>query len=291
MKRRHKILLTAVFAHLALVICGAATLKIPGSNPVSKAVRAYGQISGADSGYGFFAPGVGSQFRFSFTMTDAEGNQWHDDLRFGTSQEANLRMTGMANYLAHSNAGHRYLVMQSLSAKMFARHPKATKVTVRYDMWAAVRQGANPGDDPIVRLPRMHEIRDGAKPEWHTFEIYAFSRDKTAADNAPFRFELTVTGKDGKQTQETMTVQDLQLLQLEGTDGADLSVQKDRDRVLQALALFVLNAKAGSTQVTVKFQYLDSALAAANENEKSKGTVSSGPVWKTIDEQTFKPEK
>ena len=56
-------------------------------------VALYSSLSGADNGYGFFAPGVGAQFLTTFVLTDTEGNEWTDTLDMGSTSEANLRFT------------------------------------------------------------------------------------------------------------------------------------------------------------------------------------------------------
>lgn len=291
-KLRYKILLGLVACHFALVICGAFSFRIPGKNPVSAALRGYSAASGAENGYGFFAPGVGSQFRFTFTMTDAEGNTWTDTMRFGTSQEANLRLTGMANYLSQSNAGHRYLVMQSLAGKMFARHPKANKVTVQYQMWGMVKPAIDPEAGPVVNLPRMHETRAGAKANWLTFEMYAFTRGKKSADNAPFRFTFTMTDADGKSWNAGLSLNEAEVvLDDPEYDGADMSNEKDRLRVLKALALVMFDRYAKAKKVTTRYEAFYSNLQIANLKPEAKAKLPAGVKagWNVMQEDTFVP--
>jgi len=176
MKLRHKILLTLLAGHLVLVVCGAASIVIPGDNPVSKTVRKYGEISGVENDYAYFAPTAGTQHRFHFVMTDKDGQQWTDGMRFGKTQESNLRLTSLANYVSGSHPDHQFFVMKSLAGKMFARHPQAETVTVKYQLWAVMQPTYHPDEKPYPNFPRMNQVRAGAKPRWIKFDELTFTR-------------------------------------------------------------------------------------------------------------------
>src|SRR5262245_31660466 len=87
-------LVTALAAgHLLLVVCGAARVS-PGSDDsfAGRVFRWYGAMSGSDSGYGFFAPGVAQECRATFTLSDAAGRTWEDTLARGHNPEVTDRI-------------------------------------------------------------------------------------------------------------------------------------------------------------------------------------------------------
>src|SRR5438270_312272 len=127
-------LLAALLAggHLILVVCGAANLSAPKWTRIAgKGLRWYGAVSGADSGYGFFAPGVASQTRATFTLADADGRTWTGDLAAGDNHEVQLRLGAMVSTAA-SPAIRRKLAA-SWAGKLFADHPEAEHVQIRVE--------------------------------------------------------------------------------------------------------------------------------------------------------------
>lgn len=160
MTTRRRLLIAFAGVHLILVACGAAGVRLfPASLP-GEAVRVYGALSGADNGYGFFAPGVGPQFKTTFVMTDRNGRQWTDTLQLGESHEANLRFTGISTLLPSMGEEERQRVLQSFAAMMFGRHPKAATVVVRLELYGFERTARD------VDYPTMDEFRRGVRPRW-----------------------------------------------------------------------------------------------------------------------------
>lgn len=182
MKTRHKFLIVFGIGHILLVACGAASLlKGPTKNPVEDAARAYSKLSGADNGYGFFAPNVGAQFRTVFIMKDAEGREWKQDLKLGSSSEANLRFTGISSQLADLPPRARHRLLMSFAAMMFGRNPEATTVTVRLELYGFDRSREE------TDYPTMAEYRAGVRPEWLPVLDATFSRAEagSASDLKP----------------------------------------------------------------------------------------------------------
>jgi hypothetical protein len=152
--------------HLALVVCGTADL-FPrfGRGPAGKSVRWYGAVSGADSGYGFFAPEVGSQARAVFTLRDETGRVWSDTLDAGENNEVQLRVSSMVSDAPTGR--QRRALAASWAGKLFARYPDAEEITVRIEFFD---------------LPTMEEYRDGEEPEWLTDYDVTFYRDEPCSD-------------------------------------------------------------------------------------------------------------
>src|SRR5262249_25658279 len=95
MSKCHAWFICLAVAHLTLVVCGAASLSPrPRAGLPGAPVRWSRAMSGADNNYGFFAPGVSSQFRAVFTLTGADGRTWKDTLERGANPEADARLGG-----------------------------------------------------------------------------------------------------------------------------------------------------------------------------------------------------
>ncbi|MGK3994355.1 hypothetical protein [Sorangium sp. So ce1024] len=134
-RRRARVALAAAAGHLGLVIVlGAFQVDLHHRGPVAGAVAAYGTLSGADSGYAFFAPGVGSTASATFEIADAAGTVIRDSLDPGTSPEADLRAGNVVGrfWLVQDQALKRSIAA-SWAGKMFARHPGAASVVVRVE--------------------------------------------------------------------------------------------------------------------------------------------------------------
>jgi hypothetical protein len=144
-------------AHLVCVTFGACDwLPEENSGPVASALRWYAAMSGADSGYGFFAPEVGTPHRARFLLVDHEGSCWSDTFDQASSSEAWLRLRGIVETAfmdgkAGDEPAWRQRLIRSWAATMFSRHPRA--------LWA----------DVIVEaydIPTRADYRAGARPGW-----------------------------------------------------------------------------------------------------------------------------
>jgi hypothetical protein len=167
---RRQFLVTAVACmHLVLVACGATGLfqALAPAAPV-RAVQWYGTMSGASTGYGFFAPGVGPQIRAAFVLTDAQGRCWKDDFEAGRNQEVRLRLGSLVDAfpLEEAEEALRHDVLASWADTQLARHPQAHKVEIRVEAF---------------EVPSRAEFRAGARPGWVTLYRASFIRDQFAA--------------------------------------------------------------------------------------------------------------
>jgi hypothetical protein len=170
-KRRPAVALAA--AHLLLVACGASGLMgLFGGCAPGRALQWYGAMSGADAGYNFFAPRVGSELRVAFVLTGPDGRRWEDDLTAGENQEVKLRvgsMTGLFPAAPEGEALRRDLAA-SWAATMFGRHPDADEVTVRVE---------------VYEVPSMEDYRAGQRPEWRLVYTAHFARAGAASAKGP----------------------------------------------------------------------------------------------------------
>jgi hypothetical protein len=166
MNKRTRYLVIFAVGHLVLVISGAAGLRLlPSASGLGGALRWYGAVSGADSSYGFFAPNVGPDARAVLTIVDDTGRSWTEPLDEAGNQEVRLRL---GNVASQGTEGHGRLgLAASWAARAFGRHPQASVVTVRVE---------------IYDIPTMQEFRNGEGPEWVTVYQRAFRRgDDTAS--------------------------------------------------------------------------------------------------------------
>jgi hypothetical protein len=157
--------------HLLLVACGAVGLQLlPPASWAGRATGYYGAVSGAASSYGFFAPNVGPQIRATMTVQDAAGRSWRDTLTSGKTMESRLRVCAIPGRLDDLQPEKKMLVMRSLAAAMFGRHPDARQVTIRVELFGR-RQA---GDE--IDFPAMSEVAGGKTPEWIPLYEATFER-------------------------------------------------------------------------------------------------------------------
>ena len=131
-----------------------------------RVVRAYGDFSGANNSYGFFAPSVASEVRARFVLVDPRGLRYGDSLKAG-KPEVDLRVHTLLNFFPVNEA--QDLFARSWAALMLGRHPGADTVVVLVD---------------IYDLPTMRAWRDGARPSWSPFYRGTFARAANAGRRA-----------------------------------------------------------------------------------------------------------
>ncbi|MGK4002627.1 hypothetical protein WMF31_08390 [Sorangium sp. So ce1036] len=139
-------------AHLVCVVLGALQVDLQSAGRLGRAVAYYGALSGADSGYNFFAPEVNALPWATFQIADAGGTARAEVLESGANHEADLRVRSIISlFLLADHEALRRSLVASWAGKMFARHPGAESVVVRLE---------------ICDLPSMQGYRDGARPSW-----------------------------------------------------------------------------------------------------------------------------
>jgi len=179
MPKREYLFIALAVGHLSLVVLGMAKMELlPISSLPGQWLRIYTGVSGADKSYGFFAPGVRHQERATFTLTDAQGRQWTDDLEFGGSSEANLRLGSTANVLRAVDDETAFHFMRSMADMMLRRHPTAKTATVQIQAYGIQIPRPDGQGPPLVDFPTMDEFRDGKKPAWIDLYSLTFQTDK-----------------------------------------------------------------------------------------------------------------
>lgn len=190
MKLRHKLLLAFAGLHLILVGLGAAGIVVPPSrNALVDTAALYSTASGADSGYGFFAPGVAAQVRTKYFMMDKDGAIWSGDLNVANNSEANLRFTNASSMLMTVQGDyHKFNIYKSLAAMMARKNPQAEYVEVELQIYAIDRSAQE------TDFPTMEEYRNGKRPQWlPVTESLVFHRSElleTDASRTPQEGEL-----------------------------------------------------------------------------------------------------
>jgi hypothetical protein len=175
----HKLFLLIAVAHLSLAAAGAADLKFP--ERWGHWLNYYSDASGCSTGFGFFSPGVASQLRAVFAITDAKkhqqivnmgsSNNRESQIRFGNivdqfeSDEIENHAENRAVKSSENDSGNQQMEFQrdlaaSLSAEVFTNHPNAKSVTIHLEMFKPVS---------------MENYRLGLRPKWEPLYSAEFS--------------------------------------------------------------------------------------------------------------------
>jgi len=170
MTRTHRVLLlTAAACHLGLVVAGGLGVCPWAWGAVGPALTYYSALSGAGSGYSFYAPSVRPAPHATFTVIDRDGRSVVDTLQTGVTREADLRMQDLIDVAYHRRADRavRHQLAASWAAEMFTRHPDAERVQVevghrRMPPMAALRAGATPGWRSVFRAQVVRAPAAGA---------------------------------------------------------------------------------------------------------------------------------
>ena len=107
--------------HLGFVTAGACELDF---HRAGWAVAQVAALSGSDSAYGFFAPGVGSQLRATFQVVDADGATSDELLPTSASHEAKLRIADLIALFWTADEGLRRALAASWAGRILAKHPE-----------------------------------------------------------------------------------------------------------------------------------------------------------------------
>jgi hypothetical protein len=161
MTKTHAIKTGVALCHLLLVVSGAARF-FPDclGEPARQAVDVYGEYSGSNNGYGFFAPSVGAQWDAHFSCYAAEGSGWEDDAVMPGNREVQLRVSTMLSMFGDDKL--QEMLAASWAAREFSRYPDAVLVNVHVRVYV---------------LPTMAEYRNGARPAWVTLAVHPFAHN------------------------------------------------------------------------------------------------------------------
>ena len=142
--------------HLFLVVMGAASIDVGAWKGFGFPLYLYSEITGANSGYGFFAPGVGSDLRATFEIKRADGTKGVDRLQRGKWKEADLRVTNIIGKFWEEvqNEERRRALTASWAGKILARHAGAREVKVKVESF---------------EVPSMEDYRSGVRPNWESY--------------------------------------------------------------------------------------------------------------------------
>jgi hypothetical protein len=164
---RRRWLLIGVGGHFAVVaanVAGVDFWSAPASSPVARcanlAIAEYGALSGAESQYGYFAPGVDDQLRLVFEMTEPSGRVRTDVLSNAVNAEVDLRVANLVSLLWQPDEGLHRALETSWATAMFDRHPSARRVAIEVQ---------------VYELPSMDGMRRGRRPVWRVLDRVSFS--------------------------------------------------------------------------------------------------------------------
>jgi hypothetical protein len=159
--------LAIALVHLSLMALGASYIGYSWAGFLEPALNYYGDLSGAGNGYGFFAPGVYSQLRALFEVTDKSGNVQTVNLATGASHEADLRVGDIIDQFGNDvedSVKYQRALSSSLAGTIFGRYPDAETVNVRLEKF-----------DPVS----MGDYRNGHRAHWDSVyqAKYAVSKE------------------------------------------------------------------------------------------------------------------
>ncbi|MDI1435041.1 MULTISPECIES: hypothetical protein [Polyangium] len=143
-------------AHLLFVTLGAADMPLLHVGPIGRVLSHYSDLSGAGTGYGFFAPVARDQLMLHFDLIDHEGRKTTTTLETGGSREVDLRLSHVAAEFQYDDSERRRALATALAARMFTRNPEAREVVVRAEDFESVsmeehRNGRTPRVTPVYQ--------------------------------------------------------------------------------------------------------------------------------------------
>lgn len=156
MSRLQKFGLLGLSGHLFLVLMGTMSIDVGRWSVIGFPLYLVSELTGANRGFGFFAPGVGSDIRAKFEVFLPSGNVVEERLQRGLSHEADLRVGNIVGKFWEeiSDESRRRALTASWAGKMLARHPGAKAVKVCIETY---------------ELPAMQDFVKGEKPSWENY--------------------------------------------------------------------------------------------------------------------------
>ena len=161
---RRQVLGWAAAAHLFIALVYSTHLQVEHfiPAPIEKAMRAYGNYSGAHMHFNFFAPTVVSQVRVQFKL--GRGEQELRTLNLASeSSEVNLRMATMYNYYLRANA--RPALLDAWARHILDTNPDAQWVQARVE---------------VLDIPTIEQLKTGKRATWVEIGRHAAVRETAA---------------------------------------------------------------------------------------------------------------
>jgi hypothetical protein len=102
--------------------------RLPSNYLLRQSIDLYLHVAGIESGYGFFAPNVGSTVKLVFELHFADGRVEYQPAIPEAAQD-DLRLTTFLDYLNRTNSEQlRNILTRSLAKSLWSRHPTLVKV-------------------------------------------------------------------------------------------------------------------------------------------------------------------
>ena len=139
---------------------------LPANDPIRQGIAAYLQAAGIESGYGYFAPNVPSNYKIVFELRYADGRVDYELPHVG-SASTGLRLSSLFDGIAEETYEPlRAMFVRMLAYAIWQDHQDATSIraVVGY-----------------VELPSPNEFEHGQKESYHALFAYDFdfSRGKS----------------------------------------------------------------------------------------------------------------
>ena len=169
---RYRLFIIFGLLHIGLSVAGALRALPEARGPATGAIRWYAALTGADSAFGFFAPGVGTHLDANFEVAFADGRSELRRLESGLTREADLRVGTVVDafWISAESERLRRSLAASWAGKIMARSPGATAVTVQLRSYY---------------LPTMAEFRQGKTGAWEPYYRAKFAHAASSAGRAP----------------------------------------------------------------------------------------------------------
>jgi len=140
--------------------------KLTASNPVREALNTYVQITGIETGYGYFAPNVPGSYALVFELDYPDGRVEYE-LPSVRSAAAGLRIAGLLDSIGRTPYDAlREILLKTLAQSMWREHPDVESVRAILGS---------------VTLPSVSQFEQGKRESYEFLYAYDFSLEKAAA--------------------------------------------------------------------------------------------------------------
>ena len=181
---------------LILVVLGAASVDLTDTGRIGRALEYYSSLSGADTGYGFFAPGISGQLRARFELIDSGGTAVPVEMESPHSHESAIRVGNIIDQFweedeSENDRVHRSLVA-SLAGKILGRHPEAHRVRVVLEKFTPVTMADLEKEN--ARSGKSFTKAASSTPPQHA---WGYSHEEAAFPSGGFFLQTRVSQTDG----------------------------------------------------------------------------------------------
>jgi hypothetical protein len=140
--------------------------KLPASNPVREALNTYVQLSGIETGYGYFAPNVPAGYRLVFELHYPDGRV-EFELPSVSSTASGLRIASLLDSIGRTPYDAlRETLIKTLAQAIWREHPDVESVRAILGS---------------IRLPTAREFKEGKRESYEFLYAYDFNLENAPA--------------------------------------------------------------------------------------------------------------